>query len=160
MKKFSILLMLSLAVAATFTSCNKDDDDDAQPTLGFATISGKVKADLNLKNDTAGTIWEYPEGKTIYFVINTEDLVINSNGGNYADKVYTATVDAQGNYSVNIEANTKPVTVHTVYGDEFLYDQIQFDGTTKQKEYNLDDPGNIVVHKGQKIVQDLFYDFF
>jgi len=62
-------------------------------------------------------------------VVSTKDLVINPSSSNYADKVYTATTDASGMYSITVDANQKVVNV-TLKAQDFYKDYTDKRDTT------------------------------
>jgi hypothetical protein len=145
MKKQLIRLSLMVMPAlALISSCSKDEDNkNERATLGQTTITGKATADLILNN---GQLENVPAGTVILATISTRDLVLNETpGATYATKTYTATVDGSGNYTLNIEAGTKPVTV-TITPNPFTFDQVLENGTTRSTMYTF--PGATVVVSG------------
>jgi hypothetical protein len=110
------LALVALPVLFSLTSCDKDSDTkNTTPAteLGKATIKGNIAGDLDLTN---GTLTEAIEGVTVTLVINTQDLVSNYTtwhwgGINNSYRTYTATTDAQGNYTAEVEVGSKAVSI-------------------------------------------------
>ncbi len=146
MKKFILpILSVCLIVGVSTTSCKKkegctdpnavnydadaktDDGSCVLPTEhGEATITGLVKASLDLSNDTNANAlldWENAPA-TILARYNESDLYNQPAPGiNYGDVIVEATVSG-GMYTLKIPANGEPVSV-TVMPMDFAYDQVQ-----------------------------------
>jgi hypothetical protein len=139
MKKLNNYFLVAVLVAASFTFGCKKDKADVVPGNGSATISGIVKYDFNIANDTSSTPGccgsGTPGAKTydsplpaglipIIATINTKDLVLNPNNNIvYPTKEYRTTVNTDGTYSFTIDANENPVTV-TITTGQFRNNQI------------------------------------
>lgn len=99
-----------MAIAAiALTSCKKDEP--ATSELGEATINGNVWADLDQTDDFESGIYvqnlnpEGVEGMTVYIEVNTSSYVQNPVAGyDYEVRTYTATTDANGDYSFTLPA--------------------------------------------------------
>lgn len=98
-----------MAIAAVaLVSCKKDNVDDR--TLGSATITGTIRADIDQSNDVngAGIYQSYlnPEGVAGMIVtaeVNTEDWADNYVWNyDYDVMTYTATTDANGMFTMTI----------------------------------------------------------
>lgn len=118
----------AFAGLAIFGSCKKDDDALATgPTLTMATVTGKLTANTDLRNDTSGVYNEMvPAGVTVVATINTGDWYRNKSRSSfeYANKVYTTTTDANGAYTLSIEVADQAVSVDLKMS-EFYADQQQ-----------------------------------
>jgi hypothetical protein len=118
----SAMAFIALPVLFSLSSCDKDSDTkNTTPVteLGKVTVKGNISGDLDLNN---GTLSEGMEGITVTVVINNQDLINNYTiwyWGNVANgyRTYSATTDALGNYSVDVEAGSKPLnaTIYTAY---------------------------------------------
>jgi hypothetical protein len=154
MKFFGLLLTLVLLAYAC-----KDDMTKESFENGSATINGTAYVDLDLTNDTIGTIYEYvPQGTRVYARINTMDLVeFPSPEVNYGDIVYDTLIGASGSFTFKIAANTKNVTV-TFSSDDFLANQIQPDTTIESTIFYLPEIYTVTVSDGVTRIIEL--DFF
>lgn len=156
-----LLTGLSLSFLA-FASCEKDDDDDSETTqieISTATISGLVYANLNLTNDTVAAPDYYekaPAGTQIIAIIDVEDLITNPEPGvNYGQKQFETTVQSDGSYSLEIDANTKAVNV-TLKSDDFTYNQVISEDESKRKIFQAAEQYPTVTKNADKII-DIYY---
>ena len=100
---FVFVLLLSLSV----TSCKKDSATTNTKTTGSASVSGTLKANLDMTNDTTqnGTPQiqneNVPAGTLITFIIDSKDLQDNPDSAYVYPKLeYTTTVEANGAFSI------------------------------------------------------------
>jgi len=129
-KLFSILAIGAIAI----TSCEKEVLDSNQ--LGEAVITGNIYANLDETNDvnsaglfSLGSNPESVKGITVSVTIDTRIWDQSpDNNYDYPEKTYTATTDANGNYTLTIPATDKPSNVNLKFGN--LY--------TTQKKYTTD----------------------
>lgn len=101
-----------MAVSAiALTSCKKEEATTTE--LGSATITGTIRADIDQTNDVnnAGLyienlMPENVEGMTVKVTVDTKNWVQASdqNGYAYDKKVYTATTNAEGVFTLTIPA--------------------------------------------------------
>ncbi len=157
-------------LGAAIVSCKKAEPaTPAEP--GTSTISGSVKAPLDLSNDTtdAGFYIENlnPENVTsgkITVVVDSKDLDNTPDPDyDYQKLIYTVNVE-NGMYSIVVPAISTPLSVE-IYGDEF---------TAAQRQYVPGDPDSFVsqdkkfsfnpitvdgVINGVTIIQNINYSF-
>ncbi len=148
-------ILASLLLITVFSGCKKDEETNAPSNVGTATLTGQVRAELNLNNSDL----EYaPAGTKIIAVINSADLVSNPIPGVVYEKIsYETVVDANGTYTFSgIAAGPKDVTV-TLYPVDFIYYQVQLDNTTLRKIYTVAGNPTQVVVKGSTKVLDISY---
>ncbi|HRK54143.1 MAG TPA: hypothetical protein PK185_09510 [Cyclobacteriaceae bacterium] len=112
MKK--LVFVMSLASALIFSGCDNENTVNPTVTLGSATITGTVYAELDNNNAVSE---KAPSGTKVYVIVNTKDFVLNPTGGTYAKKYYEGTIDANGKYSITIETGNKTMTVTVVPAD-------------------------------------------
>lgn len=129
--------------AIALVGCKKEDPVPVE--LGTAVVSGTLRANLDLSNDvTASGVYQMglnPEavaGVQVSVTISTSNWDLNPTAGySYPTKTYTATTDANGNYSLSIPANTKSFGATVVFGDVIMT-QTQYEpnneGTIDTKE--------------------------
>ena len=137
-KIFSILAIAAIAM----TSCSKDEVLDSNQ-LGEAVIKGNVFANLDLSNDVdgaglynVGSMPEKVEGMVVSVEIDTKNWD-QSPDNNYAypKKTYTATTDANGDYTLTIPATEKASNVYVSLGDYYTTQKLYTaDGTDLTKE--------------------------
>lgn len=126
-KIFAAVAIASLALV----SCNKDELDSTE--LGSATINGNVWADMDLTQPGV----EGVNGMQVKVEVNTQDWDQQPVPGyNYDKKVYTATTDANGDYTLTIPATDEGYTITIEFED--LY-------TTRTTQAGTDD---VVVTRG------------
>lgn len=174
------LLSLCLVAGFTVTSCKKKQgctdpaatnyDEEAKeddgscvmaPSHGSATITGVLKANLNLSNDTNAVSqndWENaPSSAMVVATYNEKDLYTNpAPGVTYGTVTVEATVSG-GEYTLDIPANGKPVNV-TVRPMDFAYDQVQGDGKTKVRKVYTYNSFNVSVYNGSYEIVDVYYN--
>ena len=127
-----MFVTLSLATLATaFVSCKKDEEKEAPvaPVTSTSTVKGKIMVNTNLRNDTAGiskqteTFDTPASGLAVTAKIDTKEWVYNaisssgSNGFEYPSKTYTATTNAAGEFSIDVEVIDKGADVELYFSD-------------------------------------------
>ncbi len=159
MKIKTIAAMLLVSTGLTFMSCTSEESKNtAEPTVGSAIITGKITADLILNNGQKENV----SGVTVVGTIDTRDLVTNPvAGANYARKSYTATTDANGVYTLKVDANVKPVTVSIVIPQTFTAEQTLENGSKVSKLFTRTTfvPATIGVNNGQTVTQNADYSY-
>ncbi len=159
MKKTIQFLSILVAVTLVIISC-KDEMKNEPFENGSAIIQGTALVNTDFTNDTAGIIYENaPVGTHIYGEINSSDLVQFPAGGvDYGSILVDTTVEANGNFTLVIPANTKNVTVN-FYADDFRANQVQFDTTVESKIFYLPNIYSEVVRDGvTKITEITFFE--
>lgn len=152
------LLKITLLLAASVTLLQSCSDDESKNTatvnMGSATITGRVTADVILNN---GVKKDGLAGFTVTATISTQDLVTVPSG-TYPNKTYTAVTDANGNYTLSVEANVKPVNVTINYPNEFYGAQITESNTSRRVRYFGATPAGgagFQVTNGQVVTRDI-----
>ncbi len=128
-----MFVTLSLAALATaFVSCKKDEEEKeapAAPVTSTSTVKGKIMVNTNLRNDTAGisktaeTFDTPASGVAVTAQIDTREWVYNaissggSNGFEYPKKTYTATTNAAGEFTIDVEVIDKGGNVELYFSD-------------------------------------------
>lgn len=112
-------------VFATIVGCKKEEKAP-ESTTGTATVSGYIKANLNMRNDTLpnGTPQIMREGiptsVVLTFVIDSKDLEKAPDPTYTYDMIKkTATVDASGHYTVELPT---PAGSNTITGELHISD--------------------------------------
>ena len=144
-----------LCASLLILSCDQIDNPAPINTIDdtkTATITGQVTAELD---NTATGREKAPVGTVLLFTVNASDYTTVSSSGTQK-LVYTASVDANGSYTVAVPALTKSITV-TVTGDDFAYDQRLTATTTSRTIYKLSSTSTTIV-LGKKTVLDLQYN--
>lgn len=115
-----------MALAAiALVSCKKENVDDR--TLGSATITGTIRADINQANDlnNAGVYENYytpdaVEGMVVKVEVNTQNWVEPGQvqgGYDYDRMTYTATTDVNGEFTLTIPATDDGYNVTLQFQD-------------------------------------------
>jgi hypothetical protein len=152
MKK--LLFVIVSIVMVGISSCQNENSVNPRPEdqiVSKVTITGRVKAELN--NTTTGTE-KAPAGLKIIAEIDSRDLVLNPTSGNYPSKYYEATLDANGEYSLEVEAGPYGSDVY-VYFPDFRADVVTA-GTPVSTLFNGSDR-NVYVIKGKNEILDFTY---
>ncbi|MCH2235699.1 MAG: hypothetical protein MK078_15775 [Crocinitomicaceae bacterium] len=145
MKK-NIFSILAIAAVA-FTSCK--DETPASSELGEATINGTVWADLDLTNTTTEGI----EGMVVSAIIDTRNWSQDPDPFyNYEERVYSATVDANGAYSLTIPATEAGYNVTLRFSD-VLTTRTLADGETQNVRVT-EGTANVFIYAGAVISVD------
>ena len=158
---FSIVAIGAIAL----TSCKKDEV--ASTELGMAKINGTVRADIDQTNDvnalglySAYSMPENVEGLTVKVEVNTQDWVQNPESGyNYDKKVYMATTDASGKFTLEIPATEEGYWVSISFEDKHGVTRKMFtnDGSTLEVDsYISRANASVYIYSGGTI--DKVYD--
>jgi len=155
MKKLSFLLIIAAFLGITvFNSCEKIEQsspitiNDTTKTLAY--VKGKVYAELDYTNLST----EYaPAGTEIFFKVDVSQYDMNVNAGERY-YVVNGSIDALGNYSVEIPSTTKGVTV-TIIPDDFEY--LVNNGTGTAREVFSTNSLTTFVVQGQTSIVDIAY---
>jgi hypothetical protein len=155
-------LQITIALALQFVmlqSCKKDSEETkATVAMGSATITGRITADMILNNGTR----EGVSGIKVIGRINTADLITTGTVATAGlTRTYEATTDADGNYTLTVEVNSKPVGVTLDIPASFNAEQTLENGTKKQTVFtrNTVIPGTITVNRSQTVTQNADYDY-
>lgn len=153
MKKVIYLAMSFAAAALIFNACSSDDEATPESVTTTATISGIVTA----PTDTATDPMEPIEGVQIHASINMGDVALNYDPAfDYENLTFTATTNADGEYSLEVTAGTRPVDV-TVLGDDARLTVTLSDSTSEMQTFRVN-PSNLSVVGGQNVILDLEYN--
>ena len=165
-KNIITLLSISLIAVLFLSNCKKEDDTTTSEAMTTAIIKGKVFANLNTANDTtSGGVYQLnleiaPKGTKIIAVVNAADLVANPIAGHtYEDITFETTVDANGEYSITVDAIAKNAN-YTIKAEDFIYDQTVPDVTgtkTERKVYTAADQTTTIVKNNTKVI-DITYN--
>ncbi len=162
MKKqfFKSAMVLALPFLLFTQSCKKDNEENktSNVVMGSATITGRITADMILNNGTK----EGVAGIKITGRINTADLITTGNvaaGG--LTRTYEATTDANGNYTLTVEVNSKPVGVTLDIPASFNAEQTLENGVKKQTLFTRNNaiPATINLTRSQVATQNADYDY-
>jgi phosphatidate phosphatase APP1 len=112
MKKqiLKLTMVLVLPLMLINQSCKKESEDtkSTNVTMGSATITGRITGDIILNNGLKEGI----AGIKITGRINTADLITTGSVATAGlTRTYEATTDANGNYTLTVDVNSKPVVV-------------------------------------------------
>jgi len=159
---FPAVLVSCFIFLGVITSCEKCDDSETDKTMTYAIVKGYVRANLDMRNDTnefGGFEIQYekvPAGTRIIARINSADLANDFNPLlNYEDITFEATVDNNGDYTLNVYAGVKDVNV-LIMGEDFEYEQWIKDSTREWKKFTTPDLQTTVVKNLTKI-EDMTY---
>lgn len=161
MKKQILQITMALALPfALFTQSCKKDSEETKTTvaMGSATITGRITADMILNNGTR----EGVSGIKVTGRINTADLITSGSVVTAGlTRTYEATTDADGNYTLTVEVNSKPVGVTLDIPASFNAEQTLENGTKKQTVFtrNTVIPATITVNRSQTVTQNADYDY-
>jgi len=162
MKKLSILLAGLLVSSLIFTSCSKDEEETTETTLGTATITGYVFLQNDVTADAPDRTKQFaPSGTQVILKIDADDLAQDNNGNvNYPEKTYYTTVDANGKYSIAVDAGAKDVNILFLSGVDlelnFTETQAGTD-TTYIKHWDCTNSNGFSVVEKQVVYQNLTY---
>ena len=128
-----LTMLLSLFI---ISSCDKDIE--TSPLMVDSSNSKRTEVSVYLDGDfdlsTVG-MEAIPDGQRVVFTVSNDDLVDNAEGNQ------VLAVSTSGGYAiVNLPVNSQGVaTPFTIEVEDFIYDQIQGDGSTSSKKfsYNL-----------------------
>ena len=150
MKRKLMFTTLSLAALATaFVSCTKDEEkvEPVAVVTVKSTIKGKIMINRNLRNDTAGlsknaeTFDTPASGVAVTAQVDTREWVYNavpdsgSNGFEYPMKTYTATTNATGEFTIDVDVIEAGGNVE-VYFSDYSALQLSTDSVEKTKVFS------------------------
>lgn len=147
------ILIVCVALTFTFASCKNENVVNPQITLGKATITGTVRADLD---PAPGS--EKVANKTVTARVYTKDLVSNpSNNVTYGYKYYSTTTDASGKYIFdNIEVRNDISGMDVVITPQD-FEAIVGSATTPTQFFGRYAQDNVTVYSGGTFLLDLYY---
>ena len=157
MKKSIKLFSILIAIIVIAVSC--EDEMSNEPfENGTALIQGTALVNLDFTNDVPVVVYEsVPQGVRIYAEINAMDLVQFPSGGvNYGTILTDTVIDANGNFTLEVPANAKNVTVN-FFADDFSADQVQFDQSVEEKVFYLPNIYSEVVRDGVTRITELTF---
>ncbi len=118
-----------IAIACSFglMACEKDEENaNGTVTNGVAYIKGRALVNSDLSNDTSEngsfmiTYEKVPQGTTLFARFDSRDLVLNPNNSiTYEIITLSTKVDANGEYSFSVPANSKQFSVTITPEDYF-----------------------------------------
>ena len=159
---FVFVLLLSLSV----TSCKKDTVTTNTKTTGSASVTGTLKANLDLTNDTTqyGTpqiqYESVPQGTSITFIIDSKDLQDNPDSSYVYPKLeFNTTTGAGGAFSITLPANSNAINAKVHFAD-FRYNVIVgFIGSTPitQSQILSKALDNVSIYNKAVIIKDYTY---
>ncbi|RLD47995.1 MAG: hypothetical protein DRI94_13175 [Bacteroidetes bacterium] len=166
-KNIITLLSISLIAVLFLSNCKKDEDTTTPEAMTTAIIKGKVFASLNTANDTTSNGFYQlnqetaPVGTKIIAVVNAADLVVNPIAGHtYEDITFETTVDANGEYSITVDAIAQDAN-YTIKAQDFIYDQTVMDvypaTKTERKVFTAADQNTSIVKNNTKVI-DITYN--
>jgi hypothetical protein len=158
MKNLAIVALLFSAFVLTMSSCKKVEAPtavDVMTSAGNATISGIAYAVLDESNADA----EYaPAGTSIIVEVDPQDFPGVSTQSNNDNKMfYTATVGANGAWSVSVPAPKDPITV-TVRPQDFRATYTDVLGNDLDDQIFSEGNVNVTVFEGASELVDLNYE--
>lgn len=152
MKKLISLAMSVAAAALIFTACGSDDEAAPASVTTTATISGIVTAPTDTMPEPQPI-----EGVQIHASINMGDVALNYDPAfDYENQTFTASTNANGEYTLEVTAGNRPVDV-TIIGDDARLNVILSDSTSEMQTFRVN-PSNLSVVGGQNVILDLEYN--
>lgn len=149
----SSVLVLSIIVFASCESVENPAPINSIDTTRTATIRGIVRADLD--TDEAG-FESAPAGTKIFIDIDSRDYATSTTGGNYQQLLFETTVDANGEFEIEVPALARFITAN-IRGENFVTDQRQGGGNTERRLYN-DAEGGVNFIENETYFVNLTYD--
>ena len=148
------ILIVFVALSFAFAGCKNENVANPQITLGKATITGTLRAELD--PNTAGK--EKVVGKTVTARVSTKDLVSNPNNNvTYGYKYYTTTTDANGKYTFdNIEVRSDISSMDVVLTPQD-FEQTIGTATTPTQFFGAGAQDDVMVYSGGTFLLDLAY---
>lgn len=154
------IFYLIAACAVVFSACQNENSVNPRPTeeiVGKATITGRVKADLNTTTSGLETV---TQGVKVIAEISTFELSLNPTGSlsTSPKKYYETTVSPTGEYSIEVEAGPKTTTV-TLYFADFRADVVTSNSptTTVSTVFTASSNPTVVVVRNQTKIKDFNY---
>ncbi|MBX2984478.1 MAG: hypothetical protein KF882_00705 [Bacteroidia bacterium] len=152
--KFAVLM--ALPVLFSIQSCKKDNENTSTATLGSAFVVGKINGNLNLLSGEKDPV----AGIKVIARVNMSDLVTSGSAPANAVKVYEATTDADGNFTIKLDAGNKPMNVTVSFPAKANLEQTKEDGAKEVMEYTVNSATrNITVYKGETKTENANYTF-
>lgn len=163
MKKqfLKITMLLALPFVFALQSCSEEEEESkntATVSMGSATITGRITADLILNNGQK----EGVQGVKVVARINTSDLITTGNvNAAGLTRAYEAVTNANGEYTLTVEANSRPVNVSLEIPQTFNQTQTLENGTTRPTVFNRTTfvPTPVTITRGQVYTQNADYNY-
>lgn len=155
--KRTLLSVFAIGLLA-LTSCKKEE---VATELGTATVKGNIYADLDYTNDVnssgvyaEGSNPEAVEGMVVKATVSTYYWDQDPDSySDYQEMTYTATTDANGDFTMEIPANDNPYTVTLEFADVYTTKtsySAEGNTVTNDVEVSLGDV-NVEVYKGASV---------
>ncbi len=149
---YSIMLLAILGLAIVFTSCEKEEEVEAEP-LPTATIQGTVRATLDVNEGME----DAPNGTKLLFSVYAGDLVsMPIEGYAYKTLQYEATVNG-GKYTVPVPSSFEGDVEVTVTPVSFYANQKQTDNALEEKSYQSN-PRTVVTRANAVYIENFDYN--
>lgn len=149
-------MIMALPFLFTIQSCKKDNESTSTATLGSATITGRVTGDLDLLNGKIDPV----AGIKVIAKINMSDLVAVGSAPTNSVKIYEATTDADGNYTIKLDAGIKMLNVTLSFPAKANLEQTREDGSKQTVEYTVTSPSrSFTLYKGENRTENAVYTF-
>lgn len=169
MKKVMLNVALgAMALAIVSVSCKKEEEEDkkiASPKAATATISGRILANTDLRNDTNGVYNEVGQaGVQVVARASSKSLLYNAdNAFEYPDNAFTGTTDAEGKFTITVNTLNKGVTYMVYFSDYLAAQQQDTVGgvaprTETKRYYHPTGSESVYVVPGYTKVLDVTYD--
>lgn len=165
MKTHLLQLTIAVALISVLAACENISNPEPIEVINTektATIQGVVYANLDVTNDTTGTMQQdferAPANTTIKVVLDSRDFVRNPHPAvNYQSLTYETTVDASGNYSIEVPALDRGVNAE-IYINNFIANQVQADTSNRSRTFRPSSfPYNVTVVAGMSTFEDIIY---
>ena len=133
MKLLKLSMIVFAAIAMTFTSCQKEVDQASPVVIDMskkASISGYLKAVLEVDTLGASVSSPIPSGTKITVVVSGDDLSYNEPG--VKDFIYETTTNQAGYYQINVPTTPSGVNV-TINFNDFKFDQVYYERDNNNK---------------------------
>jgi len=156
-QKLTMVLVLPLMLINQ--SCKKESEDtkSTNVTMGSAIITGRITGDIILNNGLKEGI----SGIKITGRINTADLITTGSVATAGlTRTYEATTDANGNYTLTVDVNSKPVVVTLDIPASFNAEQTLENGVKKQTLFTRNNAiAAITLTRSQVFTQNADYSY-
>lgn len=128
----------------SFQSCKKEGNT-ATSTLGQATITGRITGDIDLTSGKKDGL----SGVKVIARINFSDLSTSSAPSGV--KVYEATTNADGYYTLKVDAGSKVVNAMLELPNKINLEQTKEDGSKEVVEFMINGSASrtVTLYKGQ-----------
>ncbi|MEM7106729.1 MAG: hypothetical protein AAF519_00790 [Bacteroidota bacterium] len=143
MKTISKILSVVVLSILVFASCESIDNPapiNSIDTTRTATISGVLRANLDVRNDTLGfsgnevQLENAPAGTKVFVEVDSRDYATSTTGGNYQQLIFETTVGANGEFEIQIPALSTFISAN-LRGEEFVTDKTIDDQETQRSVY-------------------------